>query len=565
MYSKEMKKTLKKLNKKRGFTLIELLAVIVILAIIALIATPIILNVIESSRVGAFKDSVYGIVNSANLYITEEEINSEVPYPVNFDFSENNGYPKGIKYKGTKMIYGIVSIADNGGVTITDLTDGRYCARGNYETFTVTKGDCRGILNPRMQFKSGITHANPVYNSTPGSTYKVSTDDVDVFDTTKDGLEIKVYKNYELIFTGEEYNVPTDIDENTDIYEIVYSKNGLEKLERTVAPTYTFVWTKEDLNNVRNDLSTRYLQMENIDLSSYSNWEPIPNNWDAVAGNLFMGTYNGNNKTVSNLTVSTTSIYHLAGLFSGIYGGTVKNLKMNNTNVTGLGEQGSIAGYALYGTIDNCSSVGGNVTGRLAGGLVGHARGAEITNSYTDISVGEDKNTAGGIVGSFYPYHYYKFENNFSKGDITGLAAGGIIGELGLNSDLGDYLIDNNFATGTITGTKAGGIIGTLNMQQAYVDADKRFTLRNSYYLNNAATGGIVGGVSNTFSAGQFFSVNNFYKSGNSAGPANAGISKTDAELKQQSTFAGFNFTDTWIMGPTSYPYPILKTIDYDW
>ena len=33
---------------KKGFTLIELLAVIVILAVIALIATPMILNVIEN-------------------------------------------------------------------------------------------------------------------------------------------------------------------------------------------------------------------------------------------------------------------------------------------------------------------------------------------------------------------------------------------------------------------------------------------------------------------------------------------------------------------------------------
>ncbi len=39
--------------KNKGFTLIELLAVIVILAIIALIATPIILNIINDSRIGA--------------------------------------------------------------------------------------------------------------------------------------------------------------------------------------------------------------------------------------------------------------------------------------------------------------------------------------------------------------------------------------------------------------------------------------------------------------------------------------------------------------------------------
>ncbi len=45
---------------KKGFTLVELLAVIVILAIIALIATPIIMNVVDNARLEAAKRSVEG-------------------------------------------------------------------------------------------------------------------------------------------------------------------------------------------------------------------------------------------------------------------------------------------------------------------------------------------------------------------------------------------------------------------------------------------------------------------------------------------------------------------------
>ncbi len=52
----------------KGFTLIELLAVIVILAIIALIATPIVLNLIEKARKGAAQDSAYGVRKSAQLF-----------------------------------------------------------------------------------------------------------------------------------------------------------------------------------------------------------------------------------------------------------------------------------------------------------------------------------------------------------------------------------------------------------------------------------------------------------------------------------------------------------------
>ena len=43
--------------KFNAFTLIELLAIIVILAIIAVITVPVILNIIENSKMGAAKDS----------------------------------------------------------------------------------------------------------------------------------------------------------------------------------------------------------------------------------------------------------------------------------------------------------------------------------------------------------------------------------------------------------------------------------------------------------------------------------------------------------------------------
>ena len=53
--------------KSKGFTLIELLAVIVILAIIALIATPIVLGIIDDARRGASERSAEYIVNNVEL------------------------------------------------------------------------------------------------------------------------------------------------------------------------------------------------------------------------------------------------------------------------------------------------------------------------------------------------------------------------------------------------------------------------------------------------------------------------------------------------------------------
>lgn len=63
---------MKKNNK--GFTLIELLAVIVILAVIALIATPIIMGVINNAKKGADKDSAYGIVKTLETAIAQKMI-----------------------------------------------------------------------------------------------------------------------------------------------------------------------------------------------------------------------------------------------------------------------------------------------------------------------------------------------------------------------------------------------------------------------------------------------------------------------------------------------------------
>lgn len=61
--------------KNKGFTLIELLAVIVILAIIALIATPVILGIIEDARKGAAERSAElvksGVQNAYTGYMMQ--------------------------------------------------------------------------------------------------------------------------------------------------------------------------------------------------------------------------------------------------------------------------------------------------------------------------------------------------------------------------------------------------------------------------------------------------------------------------------------------------------------
>ena len=66
------------MKNKLGFTLIELLAVIIILAIVALIATPIVLDVIEDARISAGKSEANMILGGINNYCANEEMKAQL-------------------------------------------------------------------------------------------------------------------------------------------------------------------------------------------------------------------------------------------------------------------------------------------------------------------------------------------------------------------------------------------------------------------------------------------------------------------------------------------------------
>ena len=132
--------------KEKGFTLIELLAVIVILAVIALIATPLIMNVINDAKKNSFKDSAYGIIKAVELRAMQEMQNPEgstPPYKV--DVTGN-----GITYSGERPTNGWAYVDANGNIKLY-MKNGAYCAykeaSSQEVTITTTPGDCDSEIN----------------------------------------------------------------------------------------------------------------------------------------------------------------------------------------------------------------------------------------------------------------------------------------------------------------------------------------------------------------------------------------------------------------------------------
>ena len=122
------------MNNRKGFTLIELLAVIVILAIIALIATPIILGIIEDAKRDAFLRSVELVVSTTDMDISTKTYESTYMYEITDGDISNLDIP----VKNTKGMNGSVKY-DNKGNTAYAVNNGKYCVVKEYSGQAIIK------------------------------------------------------------------------------------------------------------------------------------------------------------------------------------------------------------------------------------------------------------------------------------------------------------------------------------------------------------------------------------------------------------------------------------------
>lgn len=173
---------------------------------------------------------------------------------------------------------------------------------------------------------------------------------------------------------------------------VVSGTANITRITPDSIPTgYTAIYTAEDLNNIRNNMSGKYILMNDIDLSGVD-WTPIGIADTSVSPNIFTpftGTLDGNGYVISNMHVNGTQ--ESKGLFGYISRATVKNLGIENSSVTGGLRAGILSGYASgSATIENCYAIDSVINNAgYSGGLIGFSNNINlnITNSYTNVEM----------------------------------------------------------------------------------------------------------------------------------------------------------------------------------
>jgi hypothetical protein len=174
---------------------------------------------------------------------------------------------------------------------------------------------------------------------------------------------------------------------------------------------------------------------------------------------------------------------------------------------------GDIYRSGFKGTLHGNSSIGG-----LAGTAYGN-----VTESFARGRIYGDRNI-GGLISLYSPEGGAHMTDSYARVDI--FATGQNVGGLAYRTANNGVLIDRSYAVGNITAQEpAGGLIGY------FASPPNSLVVNNSYWdVNvsgrNASTGG--------------------------------GTGSTTEQMLNESTYAGWDFTNVWGMSPNGSDYPQL-------
>ena len=330
----------------------------------------------------------------------------------------------------------------------------------------------------------------------------------------------------------------------------------------------------EELQLVHTDVVCNYILGNDIDLTGVE-FPPI--------SGFHSPSFDGNGHEIQNWTYSTTDTTEQTVAFFTTISGTVKNLGIVNINVTATQTVAGLAGdnggtiTGVYtsgvinstqgggggllgsndGTVRNCSSsvtVNGDTSGtgnqQAVGGLIGTLEFSTVVESSATGDVSGNW-AVGGLVGWDL---YGSVDRSFATGAVDGIENAGYVGGL-----VGMYMPDGNFirdsyATGAVTSTSGstGALIGEYINEPGVLT---RVYATGAVSGPPSVSGGLIGSDLETDGSlvvtDAYWDVTTTHQNTTAQ---NNGTAETDAAMLLQSTYVGFDFTNTWLMPASGYP-----------
>jgi hypothetical protein len=316
-----------------------------------------------------------------------------------------------------------------------------------------------------------------------------------------------------------------------------------------------------------------FRQTADINIAGYTNWTPI-----GTTTSQFNGFYDGNGKTISNLTITGTSTYR------GLFGFTnttavIKNLSLTSVSVAGGNFTSALVGQNR-GKLNNCSSQG-NVTGRIpTGGLVAYNLNTGIVINCHSNCVVTGRNTVGGLIGQNEGTVSFSYatgslsSNSVSYTTIGGFVASnaGNLSQCFATVNVSSSVIGVNGGAFVGVNTSSGVIANCYSNGTVIVDEDpgneavaSGFVVTNSGEVSNSYSRGTVAGSEVAgFALFNSGTINNCFWDEGTFGAigSDGGTATSTANMQTISTFtgAGWSFAcEVWgINGSDNEEYPFL-------
>jgi hypothetical protein len=279
-----------------------------------------------------------------------------------------------------------------------------------------------------------------------------------------------------------------------------------------------------------------------------------------------------------NSTSSTQSAGGLLGSYVVSSSATEANRTLSNLTFSGSVTGDSLDIGGIVGDADNAKFEGVTSTGTVTGhddvgGIVGDLSSSTIVTSRSSGTVHATRSDncsgqVGGLVGTF---SLSTVSKSYSTATVKGhCRIGGLIGGATPNGNAtfleNSYFVGSlvQIATGTYAGSSMGGLIGVTN---ATATIAKSYAVITS--ATNASSQTFKGLIGSRYSGSQTITCTSVYwdkevTSVTTDGACTSTLGKPTSDMKTQSTFSGFDFSNDWqIVSAVNSGYPILRAFSH--